>query len=141
MFAHTPEAYTIGCNRKSPADMLLPSLGLLAIAAVIGAALALLHLRPGASPAWPIGALHGALAALGYLALFPALQGPPRGVALGVGSFSRIAAALLGLALLTGLGILGARLTRRRLPGLLLGTHATLAICGVVVLAAYALVG
>jgi len=73
--------------------------------------------------------------------LLIALAGPPRGVAMGVGAFGRIAAVLLALTLLAGLGILVVRLRRRRVPALLIGMHATIAISGVVVLAAYALVG
>ena len=101
-----------------------------------------LHLRESAaSPPWPLGALHGliALAGLGLLAL--ALRGPPRGLDQGTGSFGTIAAALIALAALVGLMQLAARLRKKRLPGVLIGVHATLAISGFVVLLAYVLAG
>jgi hypothetical protein len=60
---------------------------------------------------------------------------------MGVGAFGRIAAVLLAMALLAGLAIVAIRLRRRRVPGLVIGIHATLAVSGVVILAAYALVG
>jgi hypothetical protein len=55
---------------------------------------------------------------------------------MGVGSFGRVAASILAVALLAGLVIV-ARYFRRRPPGLLIGIHATLAISGIVILAAY----
>jgi hypothetical protein len=112
----------------------------LAIAVLLGSVLAVLHLREGAAPpSWPFGALHGlaAVTGLGILAL--ALRGPPRGVAQGVGSFGTMAAVLLGLAALIGLTQLAARLRQRRLPGALIGAHATLAISGFVILLVYVL--
>lgn len=121
--------------------MLLLSFTLLAFAVLLGAALALLHLRPAAPPLWPAGALHGMIAVVGFLALLPALQGPPRGVRLGVGAFGNIAAVLLGSALVAGFVLLAVRLRRKRLPGGLIGVHATLAVSGFVILAAYTLIG
>jgi hypothetical protein len=114
----------------------------LAFAVLLGSVLAVLHLREGAAPPpWPFGALHGliAIAGLGMLAF--ALRGPPRGVAQGVGSFGTIAAALLALAALIGLMQLAARLRQRRLPGTLIGAHATLAVGGFVILLVYLLAG
>ena len=123
--------------------MLPLSFGVLLVAGVLGGVLAMAHLRASdaALPGWPIGALHGILGAVGLAALVVALRGPPRGVAMGVGSFGRIAAGLLVGALIAGLGILVARLRRRRVLSLVVGVHATVAISGIVVLAAYTLVG
>jgi hypothetical protein len=123
--------------------MLPLSFGLLLVAALIGSGLAALHLRAErtAPPRWAFGTIHGLLGAIGLATLFIALRGPPRGVAMGVGAFGRIAAVLLAMALLAGLAIVAIRLRRRRVPGLVIGIHATLAVSGVVILAAYALVG
>jgi hypothetical protein len=123
--------------------MLLLSFSLLVITALLGSALAALHLRTGNAkpPGWPFGVLHGVLGIIGFVTLLLALRGPPRGEAMGVGSFGRIAAVLLTLALLAGLAILVARLRYRRVPGLIIGIHATIAVSSVVILAAYALVG
>ncbi len=121
---------------------LLPaSFGLVAAAALLGTVLALLHLRPaGRTPPWPLGALHGAIGAGGLAALLVALEGPPRGVAFGVGPFGTFSAALLALALLAGLLLLGAlRLGRR--SGFVIAVHAALAVTGLAILAAYTLLG
>ena len=123
--------------------MLLSSFLLLLIATALGTALAALHLRTGISkpPRRPLGALHGLLGVVGLGALLLALRGPPRGAAMGVGGFGRIAAALLAAAVLAGLAVLIARWRYRRVPGLVIGIHATIAVSGVVILAAYTLVG
>jgi len=118
--------------------MLSAAFVVLGIAVLLGGTLAVLHMRAGAAPpAWPLGALHGliALAGLGLLAL--ALRGPPRGLAQGTGSFGTTAAALIALAGLIGLALLAARLRQRRLPGVLIGIHATLAVGGFVILLVY----
>jgi hypothetical protein len=60
---------------------------------------------------------------------------------MGVGGFGRIAAVLLAAALLAGSAVLIARLARRRVPVLVIGLHATIAVSGVVILAAYTFVG
>ena len=120
--------------------MLTASFIVLGIAVLLGSGLAVLHLREGAAaPARPLGALHGlvAIAGLGLLAL--ALRGPPRGVEQGTGSFGMIAAVLIALAALIGILLLAARLRKRRLPGVLIGIHATFAVGGFVVLLAYVL--
>jgi hypothetical protein len=123
--------------------MLLLSFVLLLITASLGTALAALHLRGGKPclPCKPLGALHGLLAVAGIAALLLALRGPPRGEAMGVGAFGRISAVLLAIAVLAGLAVLIARLRYRRAPRLVIGIHATIAVSGVVILAAYTLVG
>jgi hypothetical protein len=59
----------------------------------------------------------------------------------GAASFGVIAAVLIGLAALIGVGLFVMRLLKRRTPGILLGIHATLAVGGFVVLLAYVLAG
>jgi hypothetical protein len=122
--------------------MLLVSLGLALIAAALGSVLAALSFRPGLPPPAPIyGVLHGCLGAAGFVALMLVLRGPPRGVAMGVGSFGDIAAVLLAVALLVGLIMLAVRSHARQVSGLIIGIHATIAISGIVILAAYTLMG
>jgi hypothetical protein len=114
----------------------------LGIAVLLGGVLAVLHLREDAAPPpLPFGVLHGLIAIAGFALLALALRGPPRGVAQGTGSFGTIAAALIGMAALVGLTQLAARLRGRRLAGMLIGIHATLAVGGFVVLLAYVLAG
>lgn len=113
----------------------------LGIAVLLGSVLAVLHLREGTAPPWSLGALHGFFAIVGLGLLMLALRGPPRGLAQGTGSFGIIAATLIGMAALAGLAQLAARLRQKRLPGLLIGMHATLAVGGFVVLLAYVLAG
>jgi hypothetical protein len=87
-----------------------------------------------------LSVLHVLLGSCGLLMLLFALRGPPRGVAMGVASFGGIAASLLALALLVGI-VLGALRSRAKaVPGLVIGAHVTIAISGIFVLAAYALV-
>jgi hypothetical protein len=123
--------------------VLAVSFGALLIATLLGGGLAAAHLHaaPGRLRGWWLGAVHGVLGVAGFGALLVALRGPPRGVAMGVGSFGASAAVLLAMALIAGLGILVVRLRGRRVGSLVVGVHATVAISGVVVLAAYVLVG
>src|SRR5690348_8530096 len=108
--------------------MLILAFVLLAVAVVVGAVLAVLHLREGrAAPPLALPAVHGLLAIAGFAALLVALEGPPRGEEMGTASFGAIAAVLLALAALFGLAMLALHLLRRRLPGVLIGAHATLA--------------
>ena len=120
--------------------MLNAAFAALAVAVLFGSLLALGYLREGAMPPpWPLGALHGLIALGGLAILALALRGPPRGVEQGAGSFGNIAAALFALAALAGLAQFVLRLRGRRLPGTLIGAHATLAIGGFVVLLVYVL--
>lgn len=122
--------------------MLIAAFIALAAAVALGTALALLYLR--AAPAWvaqwPLAAAHGLLGIGGLVLLVLALRGPPRGVELGIGSFGAVSAALIALAALAGLGVLLWHRLRRRRAGTLIGVHATIAVSGFVILAAYLLV-
>jgi hypothetical protein len=119
--------------------MLLSSTAILVIAALLGISLAVLHARGERPkrPSWKLAALHGILGLSGLMALLIALQGPPRGVQTGEGQFGLFAAVLLTVTLVVGIVPIVARVRRRPLPALTIGLHATLAIMGLVILAAY----
>jgi hypothetical protein len=122
--------------------MLLVAFLIFAIAVLLGTVLAVLHMREGAAmPPWALGALHGLIALTGLGCLLLALGGPPRGLAQGTASFGATAAALFAVAAMIGAMLLAARRRRQRIPGLLIGLHATFAVSGFVVLAAYVLAG
>lgn len=123
--------------------MLILAFYLLLLTALLGLVLATLHLQAGRMRPlrWPVWGLHGALGLAGFIVLLLCLGGPPRGEAMGLAQFGRIAAILLAVTLLAGGEMLFERLRYRRLPILLVGLHATLAIGAVIVLAAYTLVG
>jgi hypothetical protein len=112
----------------------------LCLALLIGSALAVLYLRSGRVPV-PAAALHGLIGLAGFLWLLLALRGPPRGLATGTSSFGAVAAVLIAFAALAGGTILAAHRLKPRLAGTLIGVHATLAVSGVVILAAYLLAG
>ena len=112
---------------------------LLAIAVAIGSVLALR--RKGRLPALPVGAAHGAIGIAGLGVLIYLLPGSRRGEATGSQSFGVIAAALIAAAAAVGLGMLAVHLRAHRLPGGLVGIHATLAVSGFVILVVYALLG
>jgi len=112
------------------------------IAVLLGCLLAVLYLRTeGAAAPWPLAALHGLVAVGGLFCLALALRGPLRGVEQGTASFGIIAVTLIGSAALIGVGSLVAHLLKRRLSGILIGIHATLAVGGFVILAAYVFLG
>jgi hypothetical protein len=120
--------------------MLISAFIALAVAVTLGTVLAVRYLRATTPAApWPLAALHGLVGIGGLCCLVPALRGPPRGVELGVSSFGAISAALLGLAALAGLSILFVHVVKRRRAATLIGVHATLAVSGFVILAAYLL--
>lgn len=123
--------------------MLIAAFVGLAIAVLSGTALAILYLsrETGAAPAafWPLRALHGLFAVGGWCGLALALRGPPRGVDQGVASFGAVSAVLLALAALAGVGVLATHLLKRQRAGTLIAIHATVAVTGFVILAAYLL--
>ncbi len=116
--------------------MLMLSFGLVCAGAVLGIMLAVLHGVGRRPPLWS-GLVHASAGLGGLGVLLAALGGPPRGVAMGGAAFGPVAAAMLGGAALAGVLILSLRLRRARLSVLLIGLHATVALFGVVVLAAY----
>lgn len=121
--------------------MLIAAFVTLAVAVLLGTTLAVLYLRGPAVPQapWLLTVVHGLLGIGGLCCLVLALRGPPRGADLGVASFGAIAAALLSLAALAGLGAVLTHRFKRRRAGTLIGLHATLAVSGFVILAAYLL--
>ena len=123
--------------------MLSLSFGLLLVTGLLGGGLAMAHLRAGTGPVPNrlLAGLHALLGIAGLAALLLSLRGPPRGEAMGVAGFGRIAAVLLSIALVAGLAILFLRLGRRRLPGLVIAFQATLANSGNTDLATYSLKG
>jgi hypothetical protein len=119
--------------------MLITAFITLGTAVLLGSVLAILHLHTeGAAAApWPFAALHGILAIGGLSCLVLGLGGPPRGVDQGATSFGIIAVALIGSAALIGVVLFVTHLLKRRLPGILIGIHATLAVGGFVILTVY----
>jgi hypothetical protein len=119
--------------------MLVSAFIILGIAVLIGSLLAILHLRTdeGATPPWWLAALHGLLAIFGLCCLALTLRGPMRGVDRGTASFGIIATALLALAALVGIRLLLARFFGKRITGVMIGIHATLAVSGFVILLTY----
>lgn len=120
--------------------MLTTAFLLLGFALLLGSVLAVLYLRAGTAPV-ALAAVHGLIGVGGFFWLLLALRGPPRGLETGTSAFGAIAAALIAFAALAGGGILAAHRFKPRLAGTLIGLHATLAVSGVVILAAYLLAG
>jgi hypothetical protein len=119
--------------------MLLAAFVILAVVVLLGSVLAVLHSQTEgrAAPPWPLAVLHGLLAIGGLACLVLALRGLDKGTA----SFGIGAAALIALAALVGLSFLATRVLKGGHAGILIGIHATLAVSGFVVLAAYVFVG
>ena len=113
------------------------------IVVLLGAGLAIqIMRRPSHAPSRALAWLHGSAALLSYGVLVGALlAGPPRGAATGTQSFGVTAAGLLLLAALIGIASLALHLVRRRMPGIAIGIHASVAIFGYVILAVYLLAG
>jgi hypothetical protein len=122
--------------------VLAASAVVLIAAAAFGVLLAIVQLRRADTPPvpLPVSGLHGLSGAigLGLLLLAPRAS---HAAETGTGGFRSIAAVLLALALLAGLFILRARITRRPLSSGLVGVHAFLAISGVILLGAYLVAG
>lgn len=118
--------------------MLHLAFAVLVAAALIGTGLAAFYLRgPSArrlSPALPL--VHGALGAAGLGLLIVVLRHGLPPTDNGTADFGLIAATFFGLALVLGLLIASAAWRGRRAGGLVVATHASVAIAGIVVLAA-----
>jgi hypothetical protein len=106
----------------------------------LGVVLALRYLRGGRLPI-AVGIGHGLIGALGLGLLVIAIQGPRRGDAMGVGSFGLVAAVLFAIALVLGLVILSSRGRLPRLAGVVLATHASLAMTAFVLFMAWVSMG
>jgi len=114
----------------------------LTLAAVMGAALAYVHVARAWRRAWYVAAAHGAIGAIGFLLLILSPQVPdPLAVEHGVAPFVAYALWLFGVALLVGLGIATLSLRTRRSRGLLIAIHATVAVCAYALLLAYRALG
>jgi hypothetical protein len=123
--------------------MLIAAFVILGVAVLLGSVLAALHLQTGSSSMPPpsLAAVHGLVAIGGLSCLALALRGPPRGLTHGVASFGILAALLITLAALMGVALLAKRIFKARIGGLMIGIHATVAVSGFVILAAYVLLG
>jgi hypothetical protein len=123
--------------------MLVGAFVILAVVVVLGCVLTDLHSRTGdrAEWHWPLATLHGLFAITGLGCLVLALARSPRGLDQGNASFGIGAAALIALAALVGLSFLATQVLKGGYAGILIGIHATLAISGFIVLAAYVFVG
>ncbi len=122
--------------------MLRLSLILLGVAMLFGFWLAALHLREsGKAPPLPVRAAHGVLGAAGLLALLLTFGQPAQGANEGVGTFRLDAAVLLGAALAMGLGILITFRIAPKSAGAVIALHATIAMFGLAILAAYVSLG
>jgi hypothetical protein len=123
--------------------MLHAAFTILGIAVLLGAALFVTHLRNGgaadAAP-WRLAALHGLIGVGGLFCLLFALDNPLLRPDRGTAGFGAISAVLLALAALFGAGIFVIRLASKGRVSALIAIHATIAISGFVVLAAYVLV-
>ncbi len=82
--------------------------------------------------------LHGAVGFAGFGLLAARLADPARGGRFGVASFPKLAAVLFALTLVFGIVMAGWRARRPPPPVFVLGIHATLALGGILLLAAYA---
>jgi len=112
------------------------------IVVLLGAALAIQTLRrPTHAPSRALAWLHGIAALLSYGVLAAALMGPPKGAETGTQYFGLAAAILLLVAAVIGLLSLVLHYRRKRMPGIAIGIHASIAIFGYVILAVYLLAG
>ena len=118
--------------------MLHLAFAVLAVAALFGAALAILYLRGSSAPRLPpaLPFAHGVLGAVGLILLMVVLGHGLAPTDNGTAGFGLIAAGFFGLALALGLLIAAIAWRGRRPGGLVVATHASVAIAGVVVLAA-----
>lgn len=118
--------------------MLLTAFVLLGVAVAAGSLLAVLAMRKEGAlpPPLSLATVHGTVALVGLAALAIGLPGPVHAAA-GTAQFGTMSAYLLLFAALLGATLFVAHLRGKRLSGFLIGMHATFAVGGVVVLAAY----
>ncbi|MDE2165442.1 MAG: hypothetical protein KGJ66_03785 [Alphaproteobacteria bacterium] len=116
--------------------MLDLAFALLSAAALIGAGLAVNFARGPTvkrSPA-AIALTHAGVGVTGLILLFVVVRHGLPSIGNGTADFAAIATGFFGVALLFGLLILLAAWRRRRPSGLLVATHASLAVAGIVML-------
>ena len=123
--------------------MLDAALIALVVAVLIGSGLAVLHFdgRGPARVSWMLALAHAVAALGGFALLALALQGPARGADQGMAGFGLAAAALFALAIVAGPAIFLRFRVAKKGAGALVGVHATLGVCAIVILAAYVLSG
>lgn len=123
--------------------MLHIAFAILAATALIGVGLAALYLRGPSAPRLPLALplAHGALGAAGLAFLIVVLRHGLPPADNGTGGFGLIAAGFFGLALVLGLLIASVAWRGRRPGGLVVATHASVAIAGFVVLVALVALG
>ena len=118
--------------------MLLASGYVLGLTSLAGLLLFAIYGRTRVFPRiWLPGAIHGAMGLAGAILLAAGLRGATRTPASGTGSFGLVSVVLVAGALLAGGVVFVRRLRLRGPPAALLGIHATLAVAGLVMLAAY----
>ncbi len=108
--------------------MYLLSLGLFAVAAIGGLAMAIMHFRGISPPKTALAVLHGLFAASGLVVLLLAL------IKAGFSGKPGIAFGLLAVAALGGFVLLSSHAQGKRLPSALVVGHALLAVAGFVTL-------
>ncbi|MGB7036326.1 MAG: hypothetical protein WBD71_12450 [Xanthobacteraceae bacterium] len=123
-------------------SMLTLAFAVLVIAVLLGSVLFVMHLRndPRSAARWRLAGLHGLVGIGGLVCLLFALHNPSLQPDPGTAGFGGISLVLIALAALFGGGIFVARVANSRRAGALIGVHATIAISGFVILAAYVLV-
>ena len=105
----------------------------------LGVTLAVLYL--GGRRRSALGLIHGLAGAAGLGLLLIALQGPRRGDAMGAESFGMVASVLFGLELAFGPFIPFVNRTSPRAAGIVIATHAGLAVTAFVLFLAWASLG
>lgn len=120
--------------------MLTTAFAVLGIAVALGAALFVRHLHGGIGAPQPLAVLHGLIGLGGLSYLILALRQAPIRSGHGTTSFGATSAALIAAAALVGVAVFVLRSIGTARAGTLIGIHATLAITGFVILAAYVLV-
>jgi len=109
---------------------------------LFGFVLAALNLRTSdRAPPFLVRLAHGVLGGTGLAALLLTMGEPAHGANHGVGTFRIDAMVLLGTALLMGLGILVTFRVAPKSAGAMIALHATIAMFGLAILAAYASLG
>jgi hypothetical protein len=110
----------------------------LLLAAALGGYLSIGYLRGTPPPAagWMLGLVHGVVGATGLLELFIGLGGRRNLAAHGVAGFGIGAEVLLGIAILLGLLVIVAGWRGKRLSGIVIGTHASVAVTAIVLVSA-----